>query len=212
MPGGLTINPATGVILGSSPLAGSFDVMISASNATGTSSKMLTLNFTPQPAPVINSPLDVTALISTVFSYQITATNFANTFTAQGTPSWLGFDPATGTFSGTPTAAGSSDITITASNLGGTDTEILHIDVITDPLAAALDTKNLFWDSSVAPTWSATSATSHDGVDSAQAGPIGDDQNAWVSTTVAGPGHHLVLVENEQPRRLPVQQAQLPHG
>ncbi|MGI9244970.1 MAG: putative Ig domain-containing protein, partial [Verrucomicrobiales bacterium] len=187
LPQGLSINTDSGVILGSSQLEGSFDVTITATNVTGTAQETLVINFAPQPAPQINSPLQVTTLISTPFSYQITATNQPNSFGAQNLPAWLGFDPGTGTLSGTPTAEASVEIAISATNLTSTDTETLRIGVVSDPLAAAVDSVGLTWTSGGNNPWFETTAVSHDGVDSAQAGPIGDRQNSLITTEVSGP-------------------------
>ena len=126
-------------------------------------------------------------MLTNPFSYQITATNFADTFTAENLPGWLDFDPATGTLSGTPTEIDSHTVSISASNLTGSDSENLQIDVLTDPYSFAVDTTGLDWISGGDAPWTTTTAVSHDGVDSAVAGPSGNFQNNWLATTVVGP-------------------------
>lgn len=56
------------------------------------------------------------------------------------------------------------------------------------PLADALDTLNLNWTTDSEVGWFGQTATTHDGVDAAQSGAALDTQEAWMQTTVAGPG------------------------
>jgi Tol biopolymer transport system component len=65
--------------------------------------------------PVITSPLVASGVVGSAFAYTITATH-ALTFGATGLPSGLSINAATGLISGTPTAVGSSTVTISASN------------------------------------------------------------------------------------------------
>lgn len=78
----------------------------------------------PSP-PVITSDLNSSILQNAAYSYFITGTYNPNSFSATGLPTGLNIDPLTGEISGTPSVAGTYDITITASNPGGTDTQTL---------------------------------------------------------------------------------------
>jgi len=131
LPAGLSLDSATGVISGTATTTGSYTVEISASNAGGAGTASLALTVNPDPnAPVISGPFTVTAALGVAFSYQITASNTPTTYLASGLPAGLSIDPLTGLISGEPTAAGSSSVSITASNASGSDTKTLNITVL----------------------------------------------------------------------------------
>src|SRR5882724_8227275 len=75
--------------------------------------------FTITAAPVITSPLTACGTIGIAFSYPITATNNPTSFTASPLPAGLSVNTSTGVISGTPTTAGTTNVTITASNGAG---------------------------------------------------------------------------------------------
>jgi hypothetical protein len=81
--------------------------------------------------PVITSPLTAAGFVGQFFSYQITATEFPESFGATGLPGGLILDTFTGVISGTPAHAGTSSVTIGAANAFGTGTATLVI-TITD--------------------------------------------------------------------------------
>jgi hypothetical protein len=68
--------------------------------------------------PVITSPLTACGTRGVAFSYTITATNNPTSFTASPLPAGLSVDTSTGVISGTPTTAGTTNVTITASSGG----------------------------------------------------------------------------------------------
>jgi Putative Ig domain len=72
--------------------------------------------FTIAARPVINSPLTACGTVGVAFSYTITATNNPTSFSASPLPPGLSVNTSTGVISGTPTAAGTTNVTITASN------------------------------------------------------------------------------------------------
>jgi hypothetical protein len=55
-------------------------------------------------------------------------------------------------------------------------------------LAAALDQASLSWSSGGAIPWSGTFFPSHDGIDAARSGAIGNSGESWLQTNVTGPG------------------------
>src|SRR5213079_2981075 len=76
--------------------------------------------FTIAATPVITSPLTACGAVGSAFSYTITATNNPTSFTASPLPAGLTVNTSTGVISGTPTQAGTTSVTITASNGAGT--------------------------------------------------------------------------------------------
>ncbi len=86
-------------------------------------------------APAITSPTTAIALVGGPFAYATTASAGPLSFSATGLPAGLAFDAATGAISGTPTAAGTFPIVLTATNANGTGAEILTLRVIPAGLA-----------------------------------------------------------------------------
>jgi len=56
------------------------------------------------------------------------------------------------------------------------------------PLANALDGADLVWTTGGDANWFPQTSITHDTVDAAQSGAIGDDRSTWIQTTVTGPG------------------------
>ncbi len=105
------------------------------SGNTGISSTVtITVNNASGPsAPSITSSLTANATTTTSFSYQITGSNSPTSYNATGLPSGLSVSTSSGLISGTPTVAGTSNITISATNAGGTGTATLVLTVRTIP-------------------------------------------------------------------------------
>jgi hypothetical protein len=77
-------------------------------------------------APVINSSLTASASFKVAAStYTITASNTPTSFNATGLPAGLSVNTTTGDITGTPTQVGTFNVTLTATNTGGTDTKTL---------------------------------------------------------------------------------------
>src|SRR5438034_1579119 len=80
--------------------------------------------------PNITSANTKTGQVGVLFSYQITATNSPTSFSTTLPPiPGVTFTPATGLFSGTPTAAGTFSGTISATNADGTGSQNLTVTI-----------------------------------------------------------------------------------
>ena len=128
LPPGLTLNTATGQITGTLTTAGTYPVTVSATNATGTASAVITYVVTPVTVgpPVIPSLAEsLTAFagvpISTV---SLSATNSPTAYAAGGLPSGLALNPASGQITGTPTTPGTYTVNLSATNAAGTGTAV----------------------------------------------------------------------------------------
>jgi hypothetical protein len=138
LPGGLSINTASGLISGTPNVpAGTFNVSLSAANAAGTGTATLLINLS-EPiagAPVITSSLAAIALRGTAFTYQISANSSPTSFNATGLPGGLSINTATGLISGTPNVtAGTFTVTLSATNSTGTGTTNLIITLNAAPV------------------------------------------------------------------------------
>lgn len=98
---------------------------------------------TPSP-PVITSSLTASVTEDTLFSYTITATGTGPiTYGVTSPPSWLtSINPFTGVISGTPPDPGTVNITITATNAGGTTSATLVVTVMNAIAALSAVTVN----------------------------------------------------------------------
>jgi hypothetical protein len=80
-------------------------------------------------APVVSSAATANGTVGTAFNYSITASNTPTSYGASNLPGGLTVNTSTGVISGTPTTAGTSTITISATNAGGTGTTTLSLTV-----------------------------------------------------------------------------------
>ncbi len=132
LPGGLSVNTATGLISGAPSAAGTTAVTISATNAGGTGSLALTITIS-LPPPAITSAGTASGTQGQPFSYTITATNSPTSFGASGLPAGLSVNTATGAITGTPTGSGSTSATVSATNVAGTGSATLAITIAMAP-------------------------------------------------------------------------------
>ena len=80
---------------------------------------------------MITSASTASGTVGSAFSYQITATNTPTSYGATGLPAGLSVNSGTGLISGTPTAAGTSTVTLSATNGGGTGNATLTLTITT---------------------------------------------------------------------------------
>ena len=85
-----------------------------------------------------------------------------------------------------PSQSGSYQLVV--SNAYGLGTSLKAKLAVTIPLDEALDGTNLAWTTSGSAPWYGEADTTHDGVDAARSGDIGDGQETLLQTTVTGPG------------------------
>jgi len=112
-------------VTGTPPSAGSYSFTVGVSNSYGSDSKTVTV--TVGDLASVTSPLTASGKVGDPFSYQITGSNGASSFSASGLPSGLSVNGST--ISGTPTQPGTFNVGLSASNNfgGGTATLVLTI-------------------------------------------------------------------------------------
>jgi fibronectin type 3 domain-containing protein len=97
-------------------------------------------------APVITSGVDASGTYGTPFNYVIEATNAPFLFSATGLPPGLSINTNTGVISGTPSAAGSFAVMITAANNTGPATATLNIEIAKAAAAVTLSNVHQLYD------------------------------------------------------------------
>ncbi len=80
-------------------------------------------------APAITSALSATGAVNAAFTYLIVASNSPTAFGAANLPAGLVLNAQSGAITGTPLSAGTTSVTISASNASGTDSRTLAITV-----------------------------------------------------------------------------------
>jgi len=139
LPAGLSVNSGNGVISGTPATAATSTVTLSASNSGGTGNATLTLTIKPA-VPVITSATTASGTVGSAFSYQITASNTPTSYGATGLPAGLSVNSGTGLISGTPATVGTSTVTLSATNSGGTGSASLTLTIAAAPIPAPVIT------------------------------------------------------------------------
>ena len=148
MPAGLSFSAATRTFSGTPSANGTSTITVTADDGRGhtvSDSFTLTVGIADQP-PVVAHPLvDQSGTTYEAFTYVFASNSFTDpdgdtlTYTATGVPSGISFNATTRTFSGTPAAAGTSTITVTANDgHGGTVSDSFTLTVVANhaPVAA----------------------------------------------------------------------------
>jgi len=85
--------------------------------------------------------------------------------------------------------AAQESYSVVVSNMSGSVTSSpATLTVVATPLQNALD-NYLPWSSGGSASWYLQTTQTHDGVDAARSGAIGNNQESWLETTVSGPGY-----------------------
>ena len=115
-----------GVISGTPTAVGTYNIQLSATNASGAGRGNLAMTV-QLPLPVITSSANADGLVNTPIAFTITAANVATNFSSANLPAGLALNAISGAITGTPTSAGTYLATICAANSSGTTTGTLSI-------------------------------------------------------------------------------------
>ncbi len=147
IPGWMTFDPVTGTLSGPQPVAGAYNIGISATNATGANQTSLLLVIDPsQTAPVFMGATNASGtpqlngVQGTPLNITLPFANSPTAFTATGLPAGLGINPTTGAITGTPTVTGSFSVQVTAENDAHESTQVALNLTINPPTGAPLIT------------------------------------------------------------------------
>jgi hypothetical protein len=126
LPAGLSINASSGLISGTPTAAGSSSVTVTATDSTGPSgstSFTWAVSSAQGNTVTVTNPGAQSGTVGTAASLQISASDSASgqslTYSASGLPAGLSINASSGLISGTPTAAGSSSVAVTATDTTG---------------------------------------------------------------------------------------------
>ena len=136
LPVGLLFDANTGLIYGTPTTEGVYSVPVYATNGSGSTASEVTMTIAQASAPTLASPLTANATQGTPFSYQIPATGLVSIYSADGLPSGLMVNPATGVISGTPSASGTFPVAVAATNATGSAAGTLNLSVV--PMGSGL--------------------------------------------------------------------------
>lgn len=156
LPGGLTLNSSNGLLSGTPTTSGNYSFSIQARDATGaTAQRAFSISVISQ---LTLNPGNFTGQVGTAFSQTLTASGGVPPYTyaiqAGTLPAGVSFSGSTGSFSGTPTAAGTSSVTVGVTDAtGSTATAAVTITV-------SLNTPPPLTLGSIAPTPNAQPALS----------------------------------------------------
>ncbi|MEI7171630.1 putative Ig domain-containing protein [Pectobacterium parmentieri] len=139
LPGWITFNPTTGTFSGTPGNGdiGNLSIKVTANDGDASISTTFSLTVTPaNQAPVVSTPIPPQSVVQDGgFNFTVPAGTFSDpdgdTLTLSATladgsplPSWITFNPATGTFSGTPGNADVGNLSIRVTATDGSNTSI----------------------------------------------------------------------------------------
>jgi prepilin-type N-terminal cleavage/methylation domain-containing protein len=120
MPPGLSVVSSTGMITGTPTTLGTFTVTVTATDRAAASDSA-GFTYTVVNPVTVTSPDDQVSRVGTAVSLPIAGSGGVSplTFTATNLPAGLSINASSGTISGTPTTAQSTDVTVTATDSQG---------------------------------------------------------------------------------------------
>jgi hypothetical protein len=134
LPSWATLNSSTGVIAGSPTAVGTQEFQVNMLGLAGIDSKSVSVAVAAG-TPIITPGQSFTGTVGTAFSSTVALSDSTNrpatSFTATGLPAWATLSASTGQITGTPTAAGTTSASVTATGPGGTSTATTVAFVIT---------------------------------------------------------------------------------
>jgi hypothetical protein len=179
LPKGLFFDPPLRAIVGTSTITGTFQVALSATNATGTTNATLVLTGQPLPTsgPVIISVTSATGRTGSPFNFQVVTSggSSATRLSATGLPPGLSADAVTGEISGTATTDGSFLVNLSVTDAGTTNTATLQLTLTSDlavPVIVSPDSASLFPGLAFRYVIEAPTSDSSDPVTYSEIGPL----------------------------------------
>jgi GH18 family chitinase len=161
LPAGFSLGSSSGILSGTPTAAGVFTLTVSATNAVGSDSKQLSLTVNAAPTPpsiATSSPLP-SAVTGTAYSQTLMAggtTPITWAVTSGTLPAGLTLGASTGILSGTPTAAGVSTLTVSATNAVGSNSKQLSLTVNAAPTSPSIVTSSPLPDALTGAAYSQT--------------------------------------------------------
>jgi sugar lactone lactonase YvrE len=145
LPAGVVINTTTGALTGTPTAVGTTNVLLGATNAIGTGNATLVVTVVAAGvAPIItNNPLTAGGTVGTPFSFSITASGLPTSYSASPLPAGVVINTVTGALTGTPTAVGTTSVTLGATNTTGTGNATLTITVVAAAVAPTINNSPL---------------------------------------------------------------------
>jgi PKD repeat protein len=127
LPAGLSLNNTTGLISGTPSEAGTFVIIVAASNGAGMGTAAVSITII-QPSPIITSPSTANGNVGVPLTYQITATGSQPiVFSTSSLPAGLTLTGSV--ISGVPTTEGVVVVQITAVNGYGSQTQFITFNI-----------------------------------------------------------------------------------